>query len=210
MGFQVGLRFGPGFRQQPDPAPEASFEQQPTHVGMPSLSAYLSPQLGTGYAPVAEHDDGHIMRDRRGQFPEQFHRGVYPGAGLSGVADAPSYGNGATAVENADDDGGGLVSLEGGINSQGEAVGVPPGQHPPEQRSEAKTHVKLSLAGPGTVAAIVEPLPEVLAQVIPLVPGREGRGHGVLASAASENSATHPQNQARQLCRGEVRVIVQS
>ena len=60
------------------------------HVGMPAprsgrgqaLSAYLSPQLGTGDAPVAEHDDGHFPGNRRGQFPEQFHRGIHPGAAL--------------------------------------------------------------------------------------------------------------------------------
>ena len=70
------------------------------HVGMPALGAYLSPQLGTGYAPVAEHDDGHFLGHRRGQFPEQFHHGVHPGPALGGPVDAPGHGNGATPVDH--------------------------------------------------------------------------------------------------------------
>ena len=83
---------------------------------MPALGAYLSPQLGTGYAPVAEHDDGYFLGHRRGQFPEQFHHGVHPGPALGGPVDAPGHGNGATPVDHADDDGGGLVAFERGIN----------------------------------------------------------------------------------------------
>ena len=175
------------------------------HVGMPALGAYLSPQLGTGYAPVAEHDDGHFLGNRWGQFPEQFHRGVHPGPALSGPVDAPGHGNGATPVDHADDDGGGLVAFERGINGQGQPAGTPPDQDPPEQWGEAETYVQFGLAGTGPVAAVVQPLPEILAQVVPSAPGRECRGHGVLAGATGQNSPAHPQNQTGQLWPGEVR-----
>ena len=101
------------------------------HVGMPALGAYLSPQLGTGDAPVAEHDHGHFLGNRRGQFPEQFHRGVHPGPALSGPVDAPGHGNGATPVDHADDYGGGLVAFERGINGQGQ---------PAPERHQERTH----------------------------------------------------------------------
>ena len=65
---------------------------------MPALIPYLLPQLGTGNAPVAEHDDGHILGNRWGQGLQQFHGGVHPGAGLVGVPDVPGHGDGATAV----------------------------------------------------------------------------------------------------------------
>ena len=68
---------------------------------------------------------------------------------------------------------GGLVSLERGVHGQGQAAGTPPGKDPPEQWREAETYVQFGLAGTGPAAAAVEPLPEILAQVVPLVPGRE-------------------------------------
>ena len=56
------------------------------HVGMPALGAYLSPQLRTGYAPVAEHDDGHFLGHRWGQFPVFADRGrAALGRGALGV-----------------------------------------------------------------------------------------------------------------------------
>ena len=48
-------------------------------------------------------------------------------------------------------------------------------------------------------------LPEILAPAVPAAPGREGRRHGVLAGAPGQDSAAHPQNQAGQLWRSEVR-----
>ena len=101
--------------------------------------------------PVAEHDDGHILGNRWGQGLQQFHGGVHPGAGLVGVPDVPGHGDGATAVEHADDDGGGLVALERGVDGQGETFGIPPGQDPPEQGREAESYVQLGLAGTGPV-----------------------------------------------------------
>ena len=175
------------------------------HTGMPALIPYLLPQLGTGDAPVAEHDDGHILGNRWGQGLQQFHGGVHPGAGLVGVPDVPGHGDGATAVENADDDGGGLVAFEGGVYGQGQAARPPPAEDPPQQWREAESYVQLGLAGSRAVAAVVEPLPEALAQVVPVAPGREGGGHGVLAGAAGEDGAADPQRQAGQLWLGEVR-----
>ena len=119
--------------------------------------------------------------------------------------DAPGHGDGATAVENADDDGGGLVALESGVYGQGQASGAPPGEDPAKQRREAEGYVELGLAGACPVAAVVEPLPEVLAEVVPSAPGGEGRGHGVLAGAAGEDSSAHPQDQTGQLWLREVR-----
>ena len=169
------------------------------------MGAYLLPQFGTGYAPVAEHDDGRFLGNRWGQFLEQFHRGVHPGAFLGGLVDAPGHGDGAATVDDADDDGGDLVPFQRGIYSQGQAAGEPPGEDPPEQWGEAKPYVQFGPAGTGPVAAVVQPLPEILAQVVLSAPGRECRGHGVLAGAAGQNSPAHPQDQTGQLWPGEVR-----
>ena len=119
--------------------------------------------------------------------------------------DAPGHGDGATAVENADDDGGGLIALESGVDGQGQASGAPPGEDPAKQGREAESYIQLGLAGAGPVAAVVQPLPEILAQVVPSAPGREGRGHGVLAGAAGEDSSADPQDQTGQLWLREVR-----
>ena len=86
-----------------------------------------------------------------------------------------------------------------GSTARAQPVGTPPGQDPPEQGREAEAHVQFGLAGTRPVAAVVQPLPEILAEVVPSAPGREGGGHGVLAGAAGENSTAHPQNQAGQL-----------
>ena len=174
------------------------------HVGMPAVSAYLFPQFRTGQAPVAQHDHGHFPGDRRGQFPQQFHYLVHPGPALVGAA---------PGIDHADDDGGGLVALEGGVHRQslprtgygGQAAGAPPSKDPLEQGREAEAHVQFGFAGTGPVAAVVEPLPEILAQAVPVALGGEGRGHGVLAGAASENSPADPQGQAGQLWLREVR-----
>ena len=174
-------------------------------AGGQALGAYLLPQLGAGYAPVAEHDDGHVPGNRRGQFLEQFHRGIHPGAALGGPVDAPGHGDGATAVDHADDDGSGLVAFERGVHGQGQAAGTPPGEDPPEQGREAEAYIQFGLARACPVAAVIEPLPEILAQVVPVAPGREGRGHGVLAGAAGENGSANPQDQAGQLWLREVR-----
>ena len=174
------------------------------HVGMPALSAYLLPQFGTGQAPVAQHHHGPFPGDRRGQVPQQFHYRVHPGPSLGGAADAPGHGNGATPADHADDDGGGFIPFQWGVNRQGQPAGTPPGQDPSEQRREAEIHVQFGLAGTGPVAAVVQPLPEILAQVVPGAPGREGRGHGVLAGAASQNSPADPQDQPGQLSLSEV------
>ena len=125
------------------------------HTGMPALIPYLLPQLGTGNAPVAEHDDGHILGNRWGQGLQQFHGGVHPGAGLVGVPDVPGHGDGATAVYHADDDGGGLVAFEGGVYGQGQAARPPPAEDPPQQWREAESYVQLGLAGSRAVAAVV-------------------------------------------------------
>ena len=74
-------------------------------------------------------------------------------------------------VEDADDDGGGLVALESRIDGHCQPAGHPPGEHPPEQRCEAEGYVQFGLAGTGPVAAVVEPLPEILAQVVHLPQG---------------------------------------
>ena len=100
---------------------------------MPALSAYLRPPLGTGYAPVAEHDYGHVVGNGWGQFPEEFHGGVHPRTALGGAVDAPGHRNGAAPVEDADDDGGDLISFQGGVDGRGQPTGPPPGEHPPEQ-----------------------------------------------------------------------------
>ena len=191
------------------------------HTGVPAprsgrgqaLGAYLLPQLGTGYAPVAEDNHSHFLGNGRGQFLEQFHGGIHPGAALGGAVDAPGHGNGAAPVEDADDDGGGLVALEGGVHGQslprtgygGQSAGTPPGEHPAEQGREAEGYVQLGFAGAGLVAAVVEPFAEILAEVVPAAPRGEGGGHGVLTGAASENSPADPERQSGQLCLTEVR-----
>ena len=171
---------------------------------MPALSAYLLPQFRTGQAPVAQHNHAHVLRHRRGQFPQQFHYRVHPGPRFVGAQDAPGHGNRATAVDHADDDGGGIRSFQRRVNRQCQPTGTPPHKDPPEQRREAEAHVQFGLAGPGPVASVVQPLPEILAEVVPSAPGREGRRHGVLAGAASENSPADPQDQPGQLWPAEV------
>ena len=108
-------------------------------------------------------------------------------------------------VEDADDDGGGLVALESRIDGHCQPAGHPPGEHPPEQRCEAEGYVQLGLAGACPVAAVVEPLAEILAEVVPAAPWGEGGGHCVLAGAAGENGPADPQDQTGQLWLGEVR-----
>ena len=77
------------------------------------------------------------------QFHKQFHGGVHPGAALGGGVNAPGHGDGATAVEDADDDGGGLISLESGVDGQGQSAGAPPGEDPAEQGREAESYVQV-------------------------------------------------------------------
>ena len=127
--------------------------------------------------------------------------------------DAPGHGDGATAVEDADDDGGGLITLESGGDGQslprtgygGQSTGAPPSEDPAKQGREAESYIQLGLAGACPVAAVVQPLPEILAQVVPSAPGREGGGDGVLTGAAGEDGPTDPQYQTGQLWLREVR-----
>ena len=63
---------------------------------MPTLVADLLPQLGAGNAPVAKHDDA------QGSIQEPFWVAWWM---------RQATGDGATAVEHADDDSGGLVSF---------------------------------------------------------------------------------------------------
>ena len=88
------------------------------------------------------------------------------------------------------------------------AKAKPPDRH--QQRthrsSGAKQRVTSSSVWQGVARSPpVEPLPEALAQVVPVAPGREGGGHGVLAGAAGEDGPADPQRQAGQLWLGEVR-----
>ena len=168
-----------------------------------SPGAKSLPQLGTGYVPVAEHDDSHFRWNRRSQFLQQFHHRVHPGSVLGGLVDALSHGNGATAVHDTDDDGSGQVAFQCG--GQGQRAGAPPSQDPSQQGREAERNVQFNLAGAGPVAGVVELLTEILAEGVPFAQGRESRYHGVLAGAASENSSAYPQRQASQLWLREVR-----
>ena len=111
--------------------------------------------------------------------------------------DAPGHGNGATPVDHPDDNGSGLVAFERGVNGQGQPAGTPPCQDPPEQWGEAETYVQFGPAGTRPVAAVVQPLPEILTQVVPSAPGRECGGHGVLAGAAGQNGPADPQSLPR-------------
>ena len=124
---------------------------------------------------------------------------------MGGGVNAPGHGDGATAVEDADDDGGGLIALESGVDGQGQSAGAPPGEDPAKQGSEAESYVQLGLAGASPVAAVVEPLSEVLAEVVPAALGREGGGDGVLTGAAGEDGPADPQDQTGQLWLREVR-----
>ena len=89
------------------------------------LGADLPPQLGAGDAPVAERDDAHLFGNRRSWGLRQFLGGFGPGAPPGGVMDAPSRGDGATLVEDADGDGGGPVALGRGFHGQGHALADP-------------------------------------------------------------------------------------
>ena len=170
-----------------------------------ALPSDLTPQFGTGQAPVAQHDDGHLRRRRRRQGLQQLHYRIHPGPETFGPQDAPEpapywirgHGNGAPSVEHADDDGGGVVPIQRRVNRQSQAVATPSGQHPFQQRREADAHVQFRPAGAGPVAPVVEPLPKVLPPVVPTAPRREGGGHGVLAGAARPDGSANPQRQGR-------------
>ena len=163
------------------------------HVGMPALSAYLFPQFRTGQAPVAQHHHGHFPGHRRGQFPQQFHYRVHPGPALGGTAGCARPREWRNPVDHADDDGGGFVPFQRGVHRQGQPAGTPPGQDPPEQRREAETYVQFGLAGTRPVAAVVQPLPEILAQVVPSCPRmREGGRDGILAGAPGQDGPADP------------------
>ena len=130
---------------------------------------------------------------------------------LGGTVDAPAHGDGTTEVHDADDDGGGLVALERGVYSQGQGGPKAARRGPISGAARSRglrpvgSGKQLGLAGPGPVAAVVDPLPEMSAEVVPLAPRREGRGHGVLAGGASEDGPANPQHQAGQLWLREVR-----
>ena len=68
------------------------------------------------------------------------------------------------------------------IHRKGQVVGTPPSQNPPEQWSEAESYVQLGLARANPVAAVVNLLPKIPAEVVPSALGRWGGGHGVLAA----------------------------
>ena len=117
------------------------------HVGMPALSQDLFPQFRTGQAPVAQHHQGHFPGDRRSQGLHQFHYRVHPGPVLVGPQDAPGHGNRATPVDHADDDVGGAIPFQRGVNRQRQPAGTSPRKSPPEQQREAETCVQFRLAG---------------------------------------------------------------
>ena len=125
------------------------------HTGMPAWIPYLLPQLGTGDAPVAEHDDGPYSREPLGPRLAAVPRWGPSRSLLVGVPDVPGQGM-AQPVENADDDGGGLVALR---------VGSWPRPSRPTATSRGPTaawreaRVTSSSVWRDWLAAVVEPLP---------------------------------------------------
>ena len=142
---------------------------------------------------------GHFLTNCWRQFLQQFHYRVHPGPALVGAQDAPGHGNRATPVDHADDDGGGVVPFQRGVNRQRQPAGTPPRKDPLEQRREAETYVQFGLAGTRPVAAVVQPLPEILAQVVPVAPGGEGRRDSILAGAPGQDGPADPPGQTGQL-----------
>ena len=136
---------------------------------------------------MAQSTMTHILGNRWGQGLQQFHGGVHPGAGLVGVPDVPGHGDGAPVYHATM----AVVWSPLRVGSQGQAARPPPAEDPPQQWREAESYVQLGLAGSRAVAAVVEPLPEALAQVYQLLQ-REGGGHGVLAGAAGEDGPATP------------------
>ena len=196
-----GIRTGnEGARGQPPAALSAESDVfRIPHVGMPALSEYLFPQFRTGQSPVAQHNHGHVFWDRRGQGLQQFHYRVHPGPRFVGVQDAPGHGNRATPVDHADDDGGGVVPFQRRVNRQGQPVRTPPREDPSQEGREAEAHIQFGLAGTRPVAAVVEPFPKALPQIVPVSLGGESGGDGILAGAPGQDSPAHPQDQPGQL-----------
>ena len=72
--------------------------------------------------------------------------------------------------------------------------------------AKQRANVQLGLAGAGPVAAVVEPLANVLAEAVPVAAaGGEGGGYSVLTGAAGQDRPVHPEHQASQLWLREVR-----
>ena len=109
-----------------------------------------------------------------------------------GAHDAPRHRNRTTTADHAYDYGGGLLPFQRRVYRQRQPVGTPPRKDPSQQRCEAEAYVQFRPAGARPVAAVVEPLPEVLPHVVPVAPGRESGGDGVLAGAPGQNSPAHP------------------
>ena len=215
-----GLR--PWFGQQLDPAPEASFEQQPPepvdaaagHAGSVRRTAARVPMIG-GQRPgrraqvTRSHPEviGALHPDAIGQGQEGGHRQHQPVAGDAGRVVAPGLVPlSAQALDGLeaqfDPEEQGVPThpdpFQRGIYAQGQTAGPPPGEDPPEQRREAEAHVQSGLAGTNPVAAIVEPLPQVLAEAVPTAPGREGRVHAALTGAYCQDDSADPGDQPSQ------------
>ena len=93
------------------------------------------------------------------------------------MPDVPGHGDGATAVYQL------MMAVVWSPLRVGSAR-PSRHRHPTHRSSGAKQRVTPARSS-RAVAAVVEPLPEALAQGV--APGREGGGHGVLAGAAGED-----------------------
>lgn len=112
-----------------------------------------------------------------------------------GTVDVPGHGNGRFPIEAA-------CGAWGDCQSQ--SAGTPPSGNPAQQRGGAESNVR-GVTAPCPADAVEEPLSETLAQVVPLAPERDGRGHGALTSAPRQDSPADSQDHAGQLWRGEAR-----
>ena len=179
-----------------------------SRVGMPSRRAYLLPQSRAPQTPVTHDQHRHVLRDRFRQQRQQTHCRGYPLAGSVGRQDVPGNGNSAAAIDGTYDDGVYLVALHCRVYSQHQLVRLPPCKQPSKQRNKAQSHIQLHMAGAGTVAPIVQPLPEVLAQAVPVTHDQKSRHDGVLATTPGQYGAVDPQDQSFYLGPLKVRHVM--
>ena len=179
-----------------------------SRVGMPSRRAYLLPQSRAPQTPVTHDQHRHVLRDRFRQQRQQTHCRGYPLAGSVGRQDVPGNGNSAAAIDGTYDDGVYLVALHCRVYSQHQLVRLPPCKQPSKQRNKAQSHIQLHMAGAGTVAPIVQPLPEVLAQAVPVTHDQKSRHDGVLATTPGQYGAVDPRDQSFYLGPLKVRHVM--
>ena len=169
------------------------------HHRMPSLGTNLLPEPWRPQSSVGHHKHTHVFWDRRLKALKQARDGTYPGASCVGRQYMPSYRDGASSVQHTHHQGSEPIRMQGGIYSQSQLVCLPPGQQLSSQRGKTEADFQLSVAGTGTLRAIIKPFSQSLAHRVPKTQTQKGSGNSVLAGASSDDGPIDPQHKAATL-----------